>query len=137
VKNSKIAFRALAASLLLTGVCHLTAKAQSSNNWLEQASGSYQSRIFSVGSLISGTTEFRQARDGTLAGSYTMNELGKSVPGTLSECQATQIRVINCIWNDQYGSGNLEVTFSEDFSSFNGYWGEESAEPVFRWSGLR
>lgn len=137
MKISKSAFRALAVSLHLTGACHLDAKAQSANNWLEQASGSYQSRIFSTGSLISGTTEFRQARDGTLAGSYTMNEPGKSVPGTLSECQATQIRVVTCIWNDQYGSGNLEVTFSEDFSSFNGYWGEESTEPVFRWSGLR
>ncbi len=66
-----------------------------------------------------------------------MNEGGEIVPGKLSKCRAIQIRVMSCIWNDKYGTGELEVTFSEDFSSFNGYWGEEFSQPVYRWSGAR
>lgn len=66
-----------------------------------------------------------------------MNERGEVLSGRLSRCQAVQVRVMRCVWNDKYGTGNLEVTFFEDFSSFNGYWGEENSEPVFRWSGSR
>jgi len=113
------------------------ASAQSSDDWVEQALGNYQSQIWSGGSLVSGTTEFEETNDGVLEGSYTMNEAGEVVPGTLSQCKAVQVRIVRCVWNDEYGTGNLEVAFSEDFSSFDGYWGGEGSEPVFRWSGSR
>ncbi|MFN5864639.1 MAG: hypothetical protein ACK451_22325, partial [Pseudanabaena sp.] len=115
----------------------LNASAQSSSDWVDQALGNYQSRILSAGSLVSGTTEFRKTREDSLEGSYTMDEQGKVVFGTLSQCQVMQVLVMRCVWNDKYGTGNLEVTFSENFSSFNGYWGEIGSEPVFRWSGSR
>jgi hypothetical protein len=137
VKSSRLVFSSLVASFFLAGVCNLNASAQSSSDWLEQALGNYQSRILSGGILVSGTTEFRKTRTGSLEGSYTMDEQGEVVPGTLSQCQAMQVRMMRCVWNDKYGTGNLEVTFSENFSSFNGYWGEESSESVFRWSGSR
>ncbi len=137
MKSSRLVFSSLVASFFLTGVCNLTASAQSSSDWVEQALGNYQSQILSGSSLVSGTTEFRKTREGSLEGSYTMDEQGKVVLGTLSQCQAIQVRVMRCVWNDKYGTGNLEVTFSENFSSFNGYWGEQSSEPVFRWSGSR
>ncbi|MFN6070543.1 MAG: hypothetical protein ACK45T_25965, partial [Pseudanabaena sp.] len=127
----------LVASFSLTIVCSLNASAQSSSDWVDQALGNYQSRILSAGSLVSGTTEFRKTREDSLEGSYTMDEQGKVVFGTLSQCQVMQVLVMRCVWNDKYGTGNLEVTFSENFSSFNGYWGEIGSEPVFRWSGSR
>lgn len=66
-----------------------------------------------------------------------MNDKGESVLGTLTKCQATQVRVMRCVWNDKYGTGSLEVTFSKSFSSFNGYWGEGISKPTFQWSGSR
>lgn len=137
MKSSRLFFSSLVASFSLTAVCSLNASAQSSSDWVDQALGNYQSRILSAGGLVSGTTEFRKTREDSLEGSYSMDEQGKVVFGTLSQCQVMQVRVMRCIWNDKYGTGNLEVTFSENFSSFNGYWGEQSSEPVFRWSGSR
>jgi hypothetical protein len=137
VKSSRLFFSSLVASFSLTIVCSLNASAQSSSDWVDQALGNYQSRILSAGSLVSGTTEFRKTREDSLEGSYTMDEQGKVVFGTLSQCQVMQVLVMRCVWNDKYGTGNLEVTFSENFSSFNGYWGEIGSEPVFRWSGSR
>ena len=137
MKSSRLVFSSLVASFFLAGGCNLNASAQSSNDWVEQALGNYQSRILSAGILVSGTTEFRKTREGSLEGSYTMNEEGEVVSGKLSQCQAIQVRVMRCIWNDKYGTGNFEGTFSENFSIFNGYWGEESLEPIFRWSGSR
>lgn len=137
MKNSTLVFCSLAASLLLTGISNLQAKAQSSSNWVEEALGSYQSQIWGAIGLVPGTTEFRETNDGSLEGSYSMNEQGRLVPGTLSRCEVMQVRVMRCIWNDKYGSGYLEVTFSEDFSEFSGYWGVGSSEPTYPWNGSR
>jgi hypothetical protein len=90
-----------------------------------------------AGILASGKTEFRKNSNGSLVGIYTMNEEGEIVQGKLSKCRAIKIQVMRCIWNDKYGTGELEVTLSEDFSSFNGYWGVEISEPIYRWSGAR
>ncbi|MCA6526175.1 MAG: hypothetical protein IM570_09385, partial [Pseudanabaena sp. M179S2SP2A07QC] len=112
MKSSRLFFSSLVASFSLTIVCSLNASAQSSSDWVDQALGNYQSRILSAGSLVSGTTEFRKTREDSLEGSYTMDEQGKVVFGTLSQCQVMQVLVMRCVWNDKYGTGNLEVTFS-------------------------
>jgi hypothetical protein len=138
VKTSRLVFSSfVAASLIFTGTYNLNVSAQSSRSWVRQAFGSYQSQIWNGGSLVSGTTEFRKTSEGFLAGSYKMNVKGESVLGTLTKCQAKQVQVMRCVWNDKYGTGSLEVTFSESFSSFNGYWGEGISEPTFRWNGSR
>lgn len=137
MKKSRLVFSSLAAFLLLVGVCNLNASAQPSTDWLEQALKNYQSQIWSADSLVSGTTEFRKTSDGSIEGSYTMNEQEEVVPGTLSQCQTMQVRVMRCVWNDKYGTGSLKVTFSENFSSFDGYWGGENSESAFPWNGSR
>ncbi|MBD1912941.1 MULTISPECIES: hypothetical protein [unclassified Leptolyngbya] len=137
MKGTNYIANSLAASLVLTGLWSLNVNAQPSGSWMEQTLGRYEGQIWAAGDLLPATTEFREAEDGSLEGSYTMNELGEMVPGTLSQCEAVQVRVMHCVWNDVYGTGNLEVTFSEDFSSFNGYWGEENSKPEFPWNGSR
>jgi len=138
MKGSRLFLSSLVTSLFLTGIYDQNASAQDSSNWVKKALGIYQSQIFSGNNLVSGTTEFSENSDGYLKGIYMMNDQGKSVLGKLSKCQATQVQVMRCVWNDKYGTGTLEVTFSEDFLSFNGYWGEEGrSEPVFWWSGSR
>lgn len=137
MKTRKIILGTLAVSCLLNTNYISSAVAQSSNEWLKETLGVYPSQIWGAGRLMSGTTEFQEMSDGSLGGNYTMNELREVVPGTLSQCQAIQLLVMRCIWNDRYGTGNLEVTFSENFSSFVGYWGDDRSEPSFRWSGER
>ncbi|MEC4803320.1 MAG: hypothetical protein SAJ12_01340 [Jaaginema sp. PMC 1079.18] len=115
----------------------LKANAQTTNDWVDGALGRYSSQIFNAGMLSSGTTEFQESWDGSLGGNYTMREGGQIVSGTLSECVATKVQVMRCLWKDRYGEGYLEVTFTEDFTNFNGYWGTLDSEPLFRWSGSR
>lgn len=141
LNRSRLLFSSFVTAIAITGLGHLNTQAQStipsSETWTAQALGSYKSQIWSAGMLLPGTTTFSQASDGSLAGRYTMNELGKTVPGTLSQCRVMRARVTRCIWTDKYGTGTLEVTFNEGFSSFDGYWGLASSKPEFRWSGSR
>ena len=137
MQRIRAALNTLSFSLLLVGIGNLNADAQPSETWVEPALGTYQSQIWSGGDLLLGTTEFSQTDSGSLEGSYTMNESGETVPGRLSQCEAVQLRVMRCVWNDIYGVGSLEVRFSEDFSQFSGYWGEGSQKPEFAWNGSR
>jgi hypothetical protein len=136
MKARSIIFASLTTAIV-SGLGHLQADAQPSDAWVEESLGVYQSQIWSGGGVLSGTTEFQATEDGAVAGSYTMNEFGTVVPGTLSECEAIQPRVMRCIWNDEYGTGIFEATFSEDFSSFDGYWGADNSKPEFLWRGSR
>lgn len=145
LNRSRLLSSSFVTAIAITGLGHLHAQAQStipssdpsSETWIVQALGSYESQIWSASMLLPGTTTFSQASDGSLAGRYTMNELGKTVPGTLSQCRVMRARVARCIWTDKYGTGTLEVTFNKGFSSFDGYWGSASSKPEFRWSGSR
>lgn len=137
MKRSRWMLSSVSAFLLLTTTHTTEADAQSSEAWMNQVLGSYQSQIMGADELLDGVTKFRQTDDGTLAGYYTMNEQGVIVPGALSQCQAVQTRVMRCIWNDKYGTGDLEVSFSEDFSKFEGRWGDKGSEPTYEWNGAR
>jgi hypothetical protein len=137
MENTKLVFRFLVASFFSISMPSLNASAQTADDWVEKALGNYQSQIWSGGSPLSGITEFKKSSDGSLGGGYTMNEEQGTVPGTLSQCQVMQLRVMRCVWNDKYGTGNLEVTFSEDFASFNGYWGEGEPDSSLQWRGSR
>jgi hypothetical protein len=99
--------------------------------------GSYQSQIWSGGSFVSGTTEFVTARDGSVSGRYTLNEATGAVAGTLSQCKPLTSRAMQCVWSDRYGTGNLEMTFSENFTNFVGYWGTNRSKPEYVWVGAR
>jgi hypothetical protein len=137
MKNPQLFFSLLVASFFSISVPSLKASTQTVDDWVEKALGNYQSQIWSGGIVLSGTTEFKKNSDGSLGGRYTMNEEQGTVPGELSQCQAMQLRVMRCVWNDKYGTGNLEVTFSEDFASFKGYWGQGEPDSSLQWNGSR
>jgi hypothetical protein len=137
MKNSQLFFSLLVTSFFSINMPSLNASTQTVDDWVEKALGNYQSQIWSGGSLLSGITEFKKNSDGSLDGRYTMNEEQGTVPGGLSQCQAQQLRVLRCVWNDKYGTGNLEFTFSEDFASFNGYWGQGEPDSSLQWNGSR
>lgn len=137
MKIAKLFFCSLTTSLLLISTYSIRAEEQSPNRWFKEIVGRYQSQIESGGSVIPGTTEFILTDKNSLIGSYELKEESSSALGVLSQCQEEQIRTIRCLWNDKYGSGELEVTFSEDFSSFNGYWKSKEINERFIWNGSR
>ena len=137
MQSSRLFFSSLAASLFLMIIPSLKVNAQTSITQLEQALRSYQSQIWDTDGVSPGITEFSKSSDGSFGGSYTMKDSTEEILGALSECQAAQTLVMHCAWTDQYGTGAMEVTFSENFSSFSGYWGEGVSELTFPWSGSR
>ena len=134
MQRSKLFFTSLATALLVASSYSLEAKAESADNWLSQAVGSYPGQIWSGGVLIPAETEFLRNNDNSLIGSYSMQGQGL---GVLSQCQAIKKLVARCIWNDRYGSGDLEVTFSENFSSFKGFWTPKGLTEKLPWNGKR
>jgi hypothetical protein len=99
--------------------------------------GTYQSQIWSSGSFVPGTTTFGSGRGGEISGRYTMKEQDSLVEGSLSNCKTMQSLKMQCVWRDQYGTGNLEITFSPNFTNFEGYWGTRGSQPSFVWVGAR
>lgn len=134
MQKSKLFFTSLVASVLLAGSHGLEVKAESADDWLSQAVGSYPGQIWSAGTLIPAETEFLLDHDNSLIASYRMQGQGL---GVLSQCRAVKMLVARCIWNDRYGSGDLEVTFSENFSSFKGYWTPKGLTEKLPWNGKR
>lgn len=114
-----------------------TVRAEFAADWEVQVLGVYQSQIWGADEFLSGVTEFSQGREGFVEGRYTMNVQGEVVPGRLSRCQSSQPLIMRCIWQDRYGTGSLELTFSEDFLGFEGYWGADDSTPDFPWMGSR
>lgn len=133
MKNTLFLFRV---SAILSLLLSLAALAQD-NEWLKQAVGSYRSQIESSSVHVPGTTEFLLTETGTLIGAYRMEEASSAPLGVLSQCETFDVRTIACTWTDKYGSGTLEVTFSEDFSSFVGQWNLQGQDARFAWSGAR
>ncbi|MDX2212524.1 MAG: hypothetical protein SFY66_04465 [Oculatellaceae cyanobacterium bins.114] len=129
--------RSVAIACFVVGTIPWVAQAQSTETWTDQVIGSYQSRIWSGSSVIPSTTEFIRSTDGSVRGRYTMVEADGSVPGLLLNCQTVETETLRCDWQDKYGTGTFEASFSGDFSRFNGYWGTGDEEPWLRWSGLR
>ncbi|AFZ37940.1 hypothetical protein Sta7437_4476 [Stanieria cyanosphaera PCC 7437] len=137
LKTSKYIFGTVVSLSLMVITYSIVTKAESQNNWLKKATGNYQSFIWNAGTLTRGTTEFNLVARNELIGSYTMREKHSTVSGALSECQSIKIGLISCRWNDKYGTGNLTIVFSKDFSNFNGYWNLENSQQKFPWRGSR
>lgn len=124
-------------TLLFAGATTVETSEQAAPAWFSRVTGRYQSQIYNQNDLTTGTTEFSRDKTGALVGNYFMDEAGVLVPGRLSQCQAVQVQVLRCRWFDKYGTGTLEVTFTEDFTSFTGLWGDQEAPPEHVWNGQR
>ncbi|MEO1401082.1 MAG: hypothetical protein AAFV72_07450 [Cyanobacteria bacterium J06635_1] len=125
-------------SAITVSLSSFLAQAQKAPDWLPQTEGSYTGEIWSGGSAIASETTFTLNEDGTITGSYLMHEPADDVTGTISACQPVDDLTLQCTWDDIYGTGDLRVTFTEDFSNFDGYWTPEAGlELGFGWNGSR
>ena len=101
-------------------------------------SGSYLGHIQSSNELLPIITTFFENNDlvATSAGSYFMNEAKKVIRGSLFNCKRKVDHVLDCYWQDKYGSGKVTFAFSDDFKNFTAKWSVGDQPEKFKWSGV-
>ncbi len=79
-------------------------------------------------------------RDGRITGAYELDEPAGRVEGTLTEKNGTGTSR-TLVWADKYGTGTLDLHFSDDYQEFQGRWGAStngrSEAPSHSWNGTR
>ncbi len=149
-KNYKILLAAMCVTMLiLISGCStnwLTGQPYQ-EGWSRGLPGSYDGVIVSGGNNCDGVTRIyrlsifeipmvvKLPRIGTLAGDYEFLENGNKISGTLYDFQAHDPLVLKCKWRDKYGTGSLEMLFSEDVAQFAGQWGVDGYAEKFGWNG--
>ena len=102
--------------------------------------GKYCGELLSAGLMSEVETRFvRNVSSGAITGVYVFDDRGESVEGLLSEAGDDGDRndlTRLFIWRDKYGYGKLVVTFTPDFSEFQGHWGD-SHTAAAPWNGKR
>ncbi len=102
-------------------------------------SGTYCGQLSSAGVLSDAETHFETAADGTVVGKYVFSDQGQSVDGELAETgddgDGSDL-TRSFMWRDKYGYGQLIVTFTPDFSEFDGRWNAGGSE-LLPWNGRR
>ena len=86
----------------------------------EKVAGTYDGIIVS-GLDNAAITIFSLTKTGEIRGVYEFKYGDAYEPGELTDCQLSGLN-LHCVWHDRFGSGDFNVTFSDDFSSFDGKW---------------
>lgn len=73
----------------------------------------------------------------TLQGRYEVAEPGGQADGTLSQFGSAGNTSITCRWQDKYGTGDLKLSFSPDFTSFTGFYSMDGQVGSAQWNGKR
>jgi hypothetical protein len=101
-------------------------------------SGTYCGQLSSAGVMSDAQTRF-ETNAGNLVGDYMFSDQGQPVQGELAETGddgdgSDLTRTF--MWRDKYGYGQLIVTFTPDFSEFEGKWNAGGSE-FLPWNGRR
>lgn len=97
--------------------------------------GTYKGK-YSTGQIEQGMkTVFVRDADGNLSGYYQMSEGDAIEEGDLRDIQFFPGNSVTALWIDRYGSGDLVMKFSDDYSRFDGLWGPQGAPAMLLWSG--
>jgi len=102
-------------------------------------SGTYCGQLSSAGVLSDAQTHFETDASGTIIGKYMFSDQGQPVHGELAETGDDgdgSDRTRTFMWRDKYGYGQLVVTFTPDFSEFEGKWNAGASE-FLPWNGRR
>lgn len=99
--------------------------------------GRYVGEVFNGGDMDPVVTTFFITPDGRLKGNYVAEDEIEIVEGTVSNVFNIEGRTYSFEWTDKYGEGQAVLVFSEDFSSFKGFWTDNSGSDQLPWSGTR
>ncbi len=128
--------RSWTAALLIAASFATTAKADETGR---APSGTYCGQLSSAGVLSDAQTRFEVVAGGTVIGKYVFSDQGQSVDGELAETgddgDGSDL-TRSFMWRDKYGYGQLIVTFTSDFSEFDGKWNAGGSE-FLPWNGRR
>ncbi len=139
----KIRSTAFAFSLLIFGTplisgCSALRNFVSEQVWLSRINGTYSGILESDGSPVDAETTFNYFGKKPFRGSFLYAESGNLVKGSLANCSPMDQRYLSCIWSDKYGSGSLNIYFTEDLNSFKGHWSPSSnPSEIYSWEGSR
>jgi hypothetical protein len=103
--------------------------------------GRFCGEMISSGDYQDVETLLNVDRDGRIAGSYELDEPDGRVEGTLTEKDPGAGTSRTLVWTDKYGTGLLDLEFSDDYRGFKGRWsGSNNGRfdaPSHSWNGTR
>lgn len=99
--------------------------------------GSYTGMVFNGGDLDPVVTTFFLLPNGTLRGNYIAEDEIELIEGTISNAVNIEGQTYSFEWTDKYGEGQAVMEFADDFSSFNGFWTNNTGSDEFQWSGTK
>ncbi|MDP6547055.1 MAG: hypothetical protein QGH60_24025 [Phycisphaerae bacterium] len=106
-------------------------------NWKSKMAGTYKGFIHNGDEKHPSITTIKLDGD-KLSGKYELEVLGSKIDGELREFVLTGDREVRCGWIDySQRTGDLEMTFSPDFSSFKGTWYDEGMTDGDPWTGKK
>ncbi len=100
--------------------------------------GSYLGQIQSSNELLPIITTFfkKDDRVATSSGSYSMNEAKTVIRGSVFNCKNNVNHVLDCFWQDKYGSGKVTFSFSDDYKNFTASWSVGDMPEKYKWTGV-
>ena len=109
------------------------------DNLINKTSGnSFEGKLNSSGKDVPVVTTFFIDKEGKIVASYIFYQDSYSYIGMLYDCRVLTTQLLNCVWKDEWGDGELKVTFSKDFDSFNGFWNDSrDSSTNYIWNGKR
>lgn len=130
--------RVVVAALACTAAANSASASDNTPDASGMPRGEYHGELWSD-AMLEAVTEFygetRNGRDGV----YRFGVGDAQEKGSLFNCKHIARREYRCSWKDDWGVGQLDMTFNEDLSAFTGVWSDESNPPSLglRWNGAR
>ena len=103
--------------------------------WLHKIVGQYKGEVFSGSLMLPITTTFTLNTNHQIQGHYVFTEQSGKVDGKLFNCRSNTPVILQCQWQDKYGTGNLSVFFNQTITEFTGQWNIQGDSQTFTWSG--
>lgn len=127
----------IAALLMLVSV-NVHADEDELPQWLFYTNGAFTSQIYNGSGMVTGETIFTFKGKIPFGGRYRFDNGDRTqTVGVLSGCRPTGAFALHCAWSDQFGSGALNVLFTQNMLSFRGMWGSSGHRPQYSWNGVR
>lgn len=129
--------RAFAFALVALAFCGLG----TASSMTASPAGRFCGEMISSGDYQDVETLLNVDRDGRISGTYELDEPNGRVDGTLAEKDPGAGTSRMLVWTDKYGTGLLELHFSDDYKGFKARWGGSSNgrfdAPSHSWNGSR
>ncbi|PSH63614.1 hypothetical protein CU103_15285 [Phyllobacterium sophorae] len=85
--------------------------------------GRFCGEVISSGDYQDVETMLNVDKDGRITGTYELDEPDGRVEGTVTEKEPGTGTSRTLVWTDKYGTGLLELDFSDDYKEFKARWG--------------